>query len=91
MEKKKEKYFSTIEAAKLAGISRIAMFKRIQKKQVKAEKIGRNYAILKKDIVRDPSGAYEPLTKKDKKRVEKQVGEFVKKYRKTLQLLENSK
>ncbi|MBZ0166863.1 MAG: excisionase family DNA-binding protein [Candidatus Omnitrophica bacterium] len=38
-------YISTVELAKLLGVSSVAVFKRIQKGQIKATKIGRSYAI----------------------------------------------
>ena len=38
-------YISTYELAKLLGVSSVTVFKRIQKGQIKATKIGRSYAI----------------------------------------------
>ena len=43
-------YYSVAEAARILGISRIAVFKKIQKGQMKAQKIGRSYAILKSEL-----------------------------------------
>lgn len=43
-------FFTTGELAKLLGISRVAVFKRIKNGSIKAKKIGRNFVILKKDI-----------------------------------------
>ncbi len=48
-----KKYLSTTELAKILGISRIAVFKRIKKGDIKAIKIGRNYAISVEDILND--------------------------------------
>jgi excisionase family DNA binding protein len=45
LQNKDKKYLSTAELAKLIGVSRIAIFKKIKNKQIKAEKIGRNYVI----------------------------------------------
>lgn len=46
-----EKNFYTInELAKLLGISRISVFKRVRQGSIKGQKIGRNFVILKKDI-----------------------------------------
>ena len=45
------KLYSSTEVAKILGISRIAVFKRIQKGQLKAERIGRAYAIAGADIL----------------------------------------
>lgn len=41
----KKQFISTVEAAKVLGISRISVFKRIQKGEIKAIKIGGSYAI----------------------------------------------
>jgi len=42
---KNKDFISTSELAKLLGVSRIAVFKKIKSGQIKAQKIGRNYAI----------------------------------------------
>ncbi len=38
-------FFSSAQAAKILGISRISVYKRIKKGQIKAVRIGRNFAI----------------------------------------------
>lgn len=43
-------FYTTAELAKLLGISRIAVFNKIKKGDIKAQKIGRNFVIFKKDI-----------------------------------------
>lgn len=43
-------FYTTTELAKLLGISRIAVFNRIKKGAIKAQKIGRNFIIFKKDL-----------------------------------------
>jgi len=45
-----DRYVSVLQAAKLLRISRIAVFKRIKKGQLHAQKMGRSYAVLKEDI-----------------------------------------
>jgi excisionase family DNA binding protein len=45
-----KEFYTTIELAKLLGISRIAVFNRIKKGDIKAQKMGRNFVIFKKDI-----------------------------------------
>ena len=57
LEKEGKKYFSAPELAKLLGVSRTAIFKRIQSGQIHAEKVGRNYII--------PREEYEKLKLKD--------------------------
>jgi len=43
-------FYTTAEFAKLLGVSRIAVFNKIKKGEVKAQKMGRNFVILKKDV-----------------------------------------
>jgi excisionase family DNA binding protein len=43
-------YLTTSEAAKILGISRIAVFKRIKKGTLPAKKIGNSYIIASKDL-----------------------------------------
>lgn len=45
-----DKYYSTTEVARLLGISRIAVFKKIKQGKIKAEKIGRNYIVGKNQV-----------------------------------------
>ncbi|MBC7836258.1 helix-turn-helix domain-containing protein [Acetobacteraceae bacterium] len=42
---KKPEYLSTAQLAKLLGVSRVAVFKKIKSGQIKGFKIGRNYVI----------------------------------------------
>lgn len=43
-------FYTTTELAKLLNISRIAVFNKIKKGDIKAQKMGRNFVIFKKDI-----------------------------------------
>ena len=52
MEKLKD-FFSVSETAKILGISRIAVLKKITKEQVRATKVGRNYIITKDEVLRE--------------------------------------
>ena len=45
-----KEFISVAEFAALLGISRIAVYKRIKKGQITAQKIGRSFAIPKKHI-----------------------------------------
>lgn len=45
-----KEFYTTKELAELLGISRIAVFNRIKKGNIKAQKMGRNFIIFKKDI-----------------------------------------
>jgi len=79
----KKKYLSTIEVAKILGISREAVFKKIKKGQLPAVKIGRNYAIDPTDI-----GLKEGrLDEKRKREIEKAVKRTFKQYGEALKKL----
>lgn len=47
---KDKDYLSIAEVARQKGVSRIAIFKKVKKGQIKAIKIGRSYAIPKRDV-----------------------------------------
>lgn len=79
-----QEYISTTEAAKMLGISRIAVFKKIKKGQIKAKKIGRNFVIDKNDLLK-LSGEF--LTAAKKKEIEEAVRKTIREYGETLKLL----
>jgi len=91
MKNKEKQFISVAELAKMLGISRIAVFKRIKKGQIPAEKVGRSYIILMENvdnvdkIIQGISTKI--LTEKDKKVIEKSVEKTVKEYGETLRLL----
>ncbi len=45
-----KEFLSTTELAKILGISSVAVFKKIKKGQIKAEKGGRNFIIRRKNL-----------------------------------------
>jgi len=47
---KQKDFYTTAELAKILGISRIAVFKRIKNGSIKAQKNGRNFVVFKKDV-----------------------------------------
>ena len=78
------KFISVSQFAKLLGISRIAVYKKIKKGQIKAIRIGKNFAIPKKyfaDIIGTTLG------EKDKKIIDKAVEKTFKEYGEVLRLL----
>ena len=79
-----KKLVSTSQAAKILGISRIAVFNKIKKGEIKAEKVGRNY-VIRKDQLSTITGKY--LSKKEKNVIEKAVAGTVSEYGETLRLL----
>lgn len=90
MEKNKErksKYVSVIELATMLGISRIAVFKRIKKGQIPAEKIGRSYAIPEEFVSSMIHDKNRQLTETDKNNIERTVKKVVREYGETLKRL----
>lgn len=85
MERKKEQQFiSTPELAKLLGISRIAVFKRIKAGKIKAVKAGRNFIIDKKNV---PEILGKSLNERDKREIDKAIKKTIEEYGETLRLL----
>ena len=79
-----KKFLSTSELARILGISRIAVFRKIQKGQIKAVKAGRNYIIDQHDVGNILGTA---LTTEDKQTVDTAVKKTVSEYGETLRLL----
>ncbi|MFA4974120.1 MAG: helix-turn-helix domain-containing protein [bacterium] len=78
-----KRYITTAQAAKILGISTVAVFKKIKNKTLPAQKIGRNYAI-------DPAALglkADRVGKDTKKRIEKAVKRVVRDYGETLKKL----
>lgn len=74
----------TSEVAKLLGISRVAVFKKIRSGEIKAIKVGRNFVIDRNDL----TGILESsLTNKRKKELDEAVSKVVEEYGETLKLL----
>jgi len=82
-----KQYISSTEAAKILGISRIAVFRKIKNGQIKAQKVGRNFVIDKNQIIKDKN---TPLTDKEKAVIDKVVDKTVEEYGETLKLLANA-
>mgnify|MGYP001561351017 CR=1 FL=1 len=85
---KKAIFISVAELAKMLGISRIAVFNKIKKGQIPAEKIGRSYAISMEHVNEIISGSnLNVLTEDKKEEIKKAVEKVVKEYGETLKLL----
>ncbi len=76
MSMRKELY-STAEAAKILGISRIAVFQKIQSGAIQAMKVGRNY-VIEKDHILELVG--ETLGKDRKQDIEMVVNKAMDEY-----------
>lgn len=82
--KKDKRFLSTSEVAEILGISRVAVYKKIKKGQIKAQKVAGNYVIDKEDL----GGILkEELTEEEKDEIEKIVDKVVEDYGETLKLL----
>lgn len=84
----KTTYLSVTELAKMLGISRVAVFKRIKKGQIPAVMIGRSYAVSSEDaddIVQNRQN--NVLTEEKKSEITKAVHKVISEYGETLKLL----
>ena len=81
---KEKDFLSTAELAEMLGISRVAVFKKIKKGQIKAIKRGRNFIIYKKDLGNVLGNV---LTPENKKEIDETISRTVKEYGETLELL----
>ena len=81
-----KEFITTAELAKILGISRIAVFKRIKRGQIKAIRVGRNFVIPKDSL---PEVLGQVLSKKNKREIETAVKKTVREYGQTLRLLGN--
>lgn len=80
----KNEYLSISQFAKILGVSRIAIYKKIKKGQIEAIRIGRGFAIPKKYLT-DITG--KTLSEKDKKIIDEAVRKTFKEYGEVLKLL----
>ena len=80
----KQEAFTTADVAKLLGISRVAVFKKIKSGDIKAQKVGRNYVIRKADLPIELGGE---LTEQRKQIVSEAVEKTVREYGEALRLL----
>lgn len=79
-----KEFLSTIEVAKLLGISRIAVFKKIKTGEIMAKKVGRNFVIAKECL---PFLLGEELSASEKNSINATVSKVVSEYGETLKLL----
>jgi excisionase family DNA binding protein len=81
---RKREYLTIPQLAKMLGISRIAVYRKVRKGQIKAQKIGRNYAIPCQAI---GVSRGKPLSASAKKEIEAVIQRVVREYGETLRLL----
>jgi len=80
----KKKHFTIPQLARQLGMSRIAVYKKVKKGQIKAIKIGRNYVISDCDITEILG---KEISAKTKKRVDAAVRKTVRDYGEVLKKL----
>lgn len=78
-------FISTAELASLLGVSRVTIFNRIKKEEIKAQKIGRNFIIDKADL--PPELFNNNISEDSKKEIQNAVKKTVAEYGETLRLL----
>jgi excisionase family DNA binding protein len=81
---KKNDYITIPQLANMLGISRIAVYNKVRKGQIKAVKIGRIFAIPQSQIGEIMG---RKLSKKDKKEIDLAVEKTVREYGSVLKLL----
>ncbi len=79
-----EKYITIPRLAKLLGVSRIAVYKRVKKGEIPAMRIGRIYVITDRTVNRILG---KKLTEKGKRRIDKAVKRTVREYGEVLKKL----
>lgn len=82
--KTEKSYYTVKELADIMGLSRVTIFNRIKAGKIKAEKVGRNYVIYKKDL---EGMLGNDLTADDKISIEKGVKKVLNEYGNTIRML----
>ncbi len=77
-------YYSTIEAAKILRISRVAVLKRVKNGKIKAERVGKNYIISHESLL---EALGKSIGKEKKENIEKAVSKAVAEYEQVFQKL----
>ena len=80
----KNEFMTIPQLARLLGLSRIAVYNKVKSEEIKAVRIGRNYAINTKDIA-DILG--KTLTKKSKEEIDQAIKKTIDEYGEVLRLL----
>ena len=80
---KNKDFISVKEAAEIMSISRVAVFKKIKKGEIEAQKVGRAYVVNKRSL----GSIYQDLTATQKNRIESAVSKVVREYGEALRKL----
>ena len=84
MRYKENQYITIPELAKMMGLSRIAVYKKVKKGEIKAIKLGKTYGIPKKSL---EVLFGKTLGETEKKEIDRAVKKTVSEYGETLKLL----
>lgn len=82
----KREVYSVTEVAKLMGISRTHVLRKIKVGEIPATKVGKTYIINRSDL----PGIYRHITDKDKKEVETAVNRTLSEYEDVIRKLGNT-
>jgi excisionase family DNA binding protein len=82
---KQQEFYSAPEVARILGLSRNAIFKRIKSGDIESQKIGRNYAISHESVL---ALLGQEIGENRKKELDNTVGRVIKEYGEVLKRLE---
>lgn len=82
---KKADFITIPQLAKILGLSRIAVFKKVKNGEIKAVKIGRNYAISRDFLNTHILG--QALSEPEKKEIDSAIKRTIEEYSETIKLL----
>ena len=77
-------YITIPQLAKMMGVNRVTIYRKVKTGQIKATKIGHSY-IIEDDEIKKALG--QKLTQRDKKLIDKAVKKVVREYGQVLKLL----
>ena len=78
------KYITIPQLAKMMGVSRVTVYRRVKSGEIKASKVGHDYIVDDKEIQRLLS---QDITAADKRKIDKAVKKTVEEYGETLKRL----
>ncbi len=80
-----EKFFSISEAAHIIGVSRVTVFLWIKKGLLQAQKVGRNYIITNKELLKHLKN--RPINEKEKKYIKEGLEKALQDFGETIRML----
>jgi excisionase family DNA binding protein len=80
----KQEYLTIPQAAKILGISRIAVYNKVKKGQIKAQKIGRSYAIPRSVV---GIGTSKTLSARSKRVIDEAVRKTIQDFGEAIRML----